>query len=83
MDVSGNILLVLGVIFFFGLIVPQFFKKIQLSFAASVIIIGSVLGPHGFDYIQPDDTMKLFGFLGETFHMLLAGFAPMLLNTYC
>lgn len=74
MDLSKNTLLVLAAVLFFGLIVPQFFKKIQLSFAASIIIIGSVLGPYGLDYIHPDETMKLFGFLGATFFMLLAGF---------
>lgn len=74
MDLSKNTLFVLAAIFFFGLIVPQFFKKLKLSFVASLIIIGSVFGPYGLNYVQPDDTMNTFGFLGATFLMLLAGF---------
>lgn len=74
MDLSEDTLLLLASILFFGLIVPQFFRKIRISFVASVIIIGAAFGPFGLNYIQTDETIKLFGFLGATFHMLLAGF---------
>lgn len=73
-DISGNTLLVLAAILFFGLIIPQFFKRFKLSFATSLIILGFIAGPNGLDYVQPDDTMEIFGFLGATFLMLLAGF---------
>ena len=71
---SENILLVLGVIFFFGLIIPQFFKRLHLSFATSLIIVGAIMGPFGAGYVEIDETMRIFGFLGATFIMLLAGF---------
>lgn len=74
MKFSENTLLVLGVIFFFGLIIPQFFKRLHLSFATSLIVLGAVMGPFGTGYVEIDETMRIFGFLGATFIMLLAGF---------
>lgn len=74
MRFSENTLLVLGVIFFFGLIIPQFFKRLHLPFATSLIILGAIMGPFGIGYVEIDETMRIFGFLGATFLMLLAGF---------
>jgi Kef-type K+ transport system membrane component KefB len=71
---SERTLLVLAVILFFGLIIPQFFRRFQFPFSTSLIIVGSIMGPYGLNYVTPDETMKIFGFLGATFLMLLAGF---------
>ena len=67
-------MLVLGVIFFFGLIIPQFFKRLHLSFATSLIVLGAVMGPFGIGYVEIDETMRIFGLLGATFIIELAGF---------
>ncbi len=74
MEISGNTLLVLAAILFFGLIVPNFFRKVELPLATSLILLGSLLGPYGLNYVQPDETMDLFGFLGAAFYMMLSGF---------
>lgn len=74
MDLYSNTLLVLAVILFFGLIIPQFFKRLHLPFTTSLIILGAIMGPYGMEYVEVDNTMKVFGFLGATFFMLLAGF---------
>ena len=80
MEFSSSTLLVLAVVLFFGLIIPQFFKRFQFPFSTSLIILGSVMGPYGLDYVSPDDTMKIFGFLGAAFLMLLAGFEAQTLH---
>lgn len=74
MKFSENTLMVLGGIFFFGLIIPQFFKRLHLPFATSLIFLGAAMGPSGLEYVEIDETMRVFGFLGATFLMLLAGF---------
>jgi Kef-type K+ transport system membrane component KefB len=45
-----------------------------------MILAGAIVGPHGFAYIEPDSTLKIFAFMGATFHMLLAGFESEKLN---
>ena len=67
MALVDNTLLVLAIVLFFGMVVPEFFKKFQLPFATSLIIIGSILGPNGFNYIEINDSLQLFGFLGVAF----------------
>jgi len=56
-----------------GLLLPDFFKKLRLPFVTTIIIIGAVLGPHGINYIQPNEIIEFFGFLGSAFLMLMAG----------
>lgn len=73
MDVAEHSLAVLGVVLFVGLLVPELLARFHIPFATSLILIGAVLGPHGFDQIRVDDTLTLFAFLGATFQMLLAG----------
>ena len=71
--VPEHFLAVLGVLLFFGLLLPRLLKPLHLPFATSVILVGSLLGPYGVGLIQPDDSLALFGFLGGAFYMLLAG----------
>lgn len=66
-------LAILGVLLFFGLLLPRLLKPLHLPFATSLILVGSILGPHGIGLFVLDDGLALFGFLGATFHMLLAG----------
>lgn len=66
-------LAILGLLLFFGLLLPRLFRRLHLPFATSLILVGSVAGPHGLGLIQPDPSLALFGFLGATFQMLLAG----------
>ncbi len=68
-----SFLAVLGVVLFFGLLLPQFLKPLHLPFATSLILVGSIMGPNGLGYVVPDQSLTLFGFLGAMFQMLLAG----------
>ncbi len=68
-----NTLLILLVILFSGLLVPELFKKFRIPFVTTLILLGGVLGPHGFGYVQSNEIIEFFGFLGFTFLMLLAG----------
>lgn len=56
-----------------GLLFPELFRKFKLPYVTSVILAGSILGPHGYDYVQSDEVIEFFGFLGSVFLMLMAG----------
>jgi len=73
MTPPAHFLALLGVVLFFGLLLPQLLRPLHLPFATSLILAGSLLGPHGLGYVAPDESLVLFGFLGATFQMLLAG----------
>lgn len=68
-----HFLAVLGVVLFFGLLLPQLLRPLHLPFATSLILVGSLLGPHGAGFVEPDDSLLLFGFIGAMFQMLMAG----------
>jgi Kef-type K+ transport system membrane component KefB len=72
-EVAEHSLAVLGIVLFVGLLVPELLVRFHIPFATSLILLGAVLGPHGLEQIQVDDTLTLFAFLGATFQMLLAG----------
>jgi len=72
-EVPEHFLAVLGVLLFFGLLLPRLLRPLHLPFATSLILVGSVMGPNGFGLVEPDAGLGLFGFLGGTFYMLLAG----------
>jgi len=61
------------IILLLGLLVSDMFKKLKLPMVTSIILIGAVLGPNGFNYIKPDEVIVFFGFLGSAFLMLMAG----------
>lgn len=71
--VPEHFLAILGVLLFFGLILPRLLRPLHLPFATSLILVGAVLGPHGLGVVFPEETLFLFGLLGATFYMLLAG----------
>ena len=74
MALIDGTLIVLAVVLFFGLVVPEFFRRFQLPFATSLIIVGSILGPFGLKYDEINESLNMFGFLGASFLLLLAGF---------
>lgn len=76
-----SFLAVLGVVLFFGLLLPRFLKPLRLPFATALILVGSIMGPNGLDYVEPDQSLTLFGFLGAMFQMLLAGIEARTLGT--
>jgi Kef-type K+ transport system membrane component KefB len=76
-----SFLAVLGVVLFFGLLLPQFLKPLHLPFATALILVGSIMGPNGLGHVAPDESLTLFGFLGAMFQMLLAGIEARSLGT--
>ncbi len=66
-------LLVLLLILFVGLVVPELFRKLRLPFVTSLILVGAFFGPHGMALVQTNDTVDFFGFLGLTFLMFMSG----------
>ncbi|MBU4502454.1 MAG: cation:proton antiporter, partial [Nanoarchaeota archaeon] len=66
-------LLVLLAILSFGLIIPELIRKLKIPFITTLILLGAILGPNGIDYIQSNEVIEFFGFLGMTFLMLMAG----------
>ncbi len=70
---TEHTLLILFIILFVGLVIPELFRKFQVPFVSTVIVLGAILGPFGLDWIQTNEIVDFFGFLGFTFLMLLAG----------
>ncbi|MBW3022403.1 cation:proton antiporter [Candidatus Woesearchaeota archaeon] len=66
-------LIILLVILFAGLAIPELFKKVRMPFVTSIILIGAILGPHGLKYVEFDPIVAFIGFLGMTFLMLMGG----------
>ena len=66
-------LLVLLLVLFVGLVVPELFRKLRLPFVTSLILVGAFLGENGIGIVQPNETVAFFGFLGLTFLMFMAG----------
>ncbi len=64
---------VLLLILLVGLLLPDIFKKLRLPFVSSIILMGALFGPHGLNYIHPNEVIEFFGFLGSAFLMLMAG----------
>ncbi|MBW3003784.1 hypothetical protein KY337_04415, partial [Candidatus Woesearchaeota archaeon] len=60
-------LIILLVILFAGLAIPELFRKVRMPFVTSIILIGAILGPHGLKYVEFDPIVAFIGFLGMTF----------------
>lgn len=74
MNAEQQTLLGLLIILSLGLVVPDIVKKtVRLPFVTSLILIGAVLGPFGFDVVESNEIIDFFGFMGFTFLMLMAG----------
>lgn len=73
MLLSQETLLVLGLILIVGLVLPDVLRRFQLPLASVLLVLGSVLGPFGLEYVQEDNTITFIGSLGAAFLVLLAG----------
>lgn len=71
--VIENTLLTLLLVLTLGLIIPELFKKFRIPFLTLIILAGAVFGSHGLNYIQANETISFFGFLGMAFLMFMAG----------
>jgi|TARA_B100002003_G_scaffold251306_1_gene294212 Kef-type K+ transport system membrane component KefB len=66
-------LIPLFIILLLGLIIPELFKKLRVPYVTCLILLGAILGPNGVNYVQSNEAIELFGFLGMTFLMFMAG----------
>ena len=73
MEGTEHTLLILLLILGMALVVPDLFRKFRLPYVTALIIAGAVAGPFGIGFIEVDQTVSFFGFLGLTFLMLMAG----------
>ncbi len=74
MIIEENTLIVLLIILAVGLIIPELFKRLKIPFVTSLILVGAILGPHGVNYIESNQVIEFFGFLGMSFLMFMTGF---------
>jgi Kef-type K+ transport system membrane component KefB len=72
MTADGTLLILLFVLSL-GLIIPELFKKSRVPLLTIIILIGAIVGPYGLNYIELNDTIEFFGFLGMSFLMFMAG----------
>jgi Kef-type K+ transport system membrane component KefB len=73
MLLSEETLLPLGLILLVGLVMPDVLRRFQFPLASVLLVLGSIFGPHGLEYVQEDNTISFIGSLGAAFLMLLAG----------
>ncbi|MBU4241871.1 MAG: cation:proton antiporter, partial [Nanoarchaeota archaeon] len=71
--VIENTLLLLLFVLALGLIIPELFKRFRIPLLTLIILAGAITGPHGLNYVKPDDTINFFGFLGMAFLMFMTG----------
>jgi len=67
--------LVLLLILCAGLLLPELLRKLKVPYITGLILAGSLMGPHGLQYVESNETIKFFGYLGSSFLMLMAGLA--------
>lgn len=72
-DIQNFTLVILSLILFVGLILPELFKKFKFPLITPLLLLGAILGPFGFDIIQSNEIVEFLGFLGVSFLMLMAG----------
>ncbi len=66
-------LLTLLLVLVLGLIIPELFKRLRIPFLSIIILAGALFGPYGLNYVQANETISFFGFLGMAFLMFMAG----------
>lgn len=71
-EIEGPVLVLLFILFI-GLIIPELAKKFKLPYITVLLLLGAVLGPNALDYIQPNNIIDFFAFLGAAFLLLMAG----------
>lgn len=61
------------IIILVGLLSASLFRRIHFPWVIALIIGGIIIGPDGFDLLEPDSTAIFIGNLGLTFLMFMAG----------
>lgn len=69
----SNPVLKFALILIIILIAPSISKKMKIPSIISLIISGALVGPHGFNLMQRDSSIILFGTVGLLYIMFIAG----------
>lgn len=73
METGEGTILALLIILSVGLLGPEIFRRLKLSYFSSLIVLGAILGPYGLNWVSEDPIINFFGFLGFAFLMFMAG----------
>jgi len=73
MATPESTLIILLIILSLGLFIPELFRRLHLPFVTLLILAGAAFGPHGFDFIEQNEVIIFFGFLGMAFLMFMTG----------
>lgn len=65
--------LIFSLVLFIILLAPVILRKLRIPSLIGLIIAGVVIGPYGFNLIQRDSSIQLFGTVGLLYIMFLAG----------
>lgn len=65
--------LIFSIVLFIILFAPLLLNKIKVPSIMGLIIAGMIVGPHGFNILQRDSSIILFGTVGLLYIMFLAG----------
>jgi Kef-type K+ transport system membrane component KefB/nucleotide-binding universal stress UspA family protein len=68
-----NPVLIFSLILFIILFAPLILNRIKIPHLIGLIIAGAVIGPHGFNIIERNSSIILFGTVGLLYIMFLAG----------
>ncbi|XRP97269.1 cation:proton antiporter [Methanocaldococcus sp. 16A] len=69
MDTYLLFFIILAIVF----VIPNLLRKFNVPAITSVILAGILIGPHGLNILQLDETLKIFADFGAIFLMFLAG----------
>ncbi|MDQ3536841.1 MAG: cation:proton antiporter, partial [Bacteroidota bacterium] len=65
--------LIFSIVLFIILFAPLLLNKIKVPSIMGLIVAGMLIGPHGFNVLQRDSSIILFGTVGLLYIMFLAG----------
>lgn len=68
-----NPILVFGLLLFLILVIPIIMKKIKTPEIIGLIIVGIIIGPHGFNIIAQDAAIELLSTIGLMYIMFIVG----------
>lgn len=68
-----NPVLIFSIVLFIILFAPILLSKLRIPPIIGLILAGAIIGPHGFNLLQRDSSIVLFGTVGLLYIMFLAG----------
>src|SRR5690554_4354782 len=65
--------LIFSIVLFIIFLAPILLNKIRVPSITGLIVAGIIIGPHGFNFLERDSSIILFGTVGLLYIMFLAG----------